>query len=135
MIAVSSLITQIQAALTTAQLTATVSPVLDFAAIAAADVRDGPLLWVALTRENAELNALNCGVSQRVEVTFSVVFAASGSAALDPVRGCIQTALTGWTPAGAMEPMQYGGGSVADLNFDLLWWEDSFTTAYFIRTV
>ena len=135
MIATQTLIDRIDTALTTASLTATISDSLDFTAVDADSLRTTPMLWISLAREDAESNTLNHGVSQRVAVTFSLIIAAADSAALDPIRAVLQTTLVNWEPTGAMEPLQYNGGAIADLYADLIWWEDHFTTAYLLRNL
>lgn len=135
MIATSTLITRISAALTSADLTATLSSTLDFTAVDADALRATPWLWIVLAQENADVSALNRGISQRVEATFSVIIAGVNSAAVDPIRAVLHSALIGWEPDGAMEPLHYAGGGLADLYADLLWWEDRFTTAYLLRNL
>jgi hypothetical protein len=133
MIATQTLIDRLEHALTHSFVTATVAPLLDFDPADADALRNDPLIWISLATEDAESNTLNVGISQRVTATFSLVIAAPDAAAVDAIRALVQTTFINWEPTGAIEPLTYAGGGIADLTADLLWWEDRFTTAYHIR--
>lgn len=82
-------------------------------------------------------------VEQRVGSEFAVVFAvrnladADGAAAvasLEPVRVVVREALLGWAPAADMDGCEYRAGAMQAFKNGFLWWQDSYLTAYTIRS-
>ena len=133
MIAVSTLSTHLDTALQNGYPTATLRAVADFATTDLDAIRAEPALWLHLSKETAAASPMNCGIHQRVEVIFSLIIAAADATTLDTLRAIGQSAFINWQPSGADEPVQYAGGEMGDLRGDLLWWEDRYITAYFIR--
>lgn len=138
MISTRALVTRIESALTAARSTATVSRILDFEAVLAADLRDAPMLWVVLDSETAAPNALDIGVSQQIEVQFSTIYAAIDIDALDTLRALVRSALLGWVPLsddGTATPFEHRSGEIADLAGDIIWWRENYATTYIERAV
>ena len=103
-----------------------------------------PTAFVIPLRDAAGRNELENAISQRVSAQFAIVFAVQnlrdprGSQAnedLDPLRDAVMTALLGWQPDSSSDPCEYVGGQLLDLDGALVWWQDVFTTAFYVRSV
>jgi hypothetical protein len=82
-------------------------------------------------------------VSQRNAVRFAVVLAAAnlrdarGEAAQDDLRVARESALAaliGWEPDPAIEVIEFAAGRLVSLSDQVLWWQDEFLTAHWLRT-
>lgn len=63
--------------------------------------------------------------------------AAGGAAvqALAPLRKAVAAALLGWTPTGAEAGVEYRGGAFQAFDEDNnLWWQETYRTAFIIRS-
>ncbi len=117
---------------------------VEFAA-ARKDIRPlPPAAFVLPLREAAGRNELENAISQRVGAQFAVVYCAQnlrdprGGQAhedLDAVRASGKTALLGWQPAIDHDPCEYVGGELLGLDGPLVWWQDVFATAFYLRSV
>lgn len=137
MISTQTLSARIQTVLAANASLATVSRVLDFDAVLSSDLRSAPMLWVVLDGEEASENALDNGVSQKVSVSFSVIYAAVDVGTLDTLRTLLRTALLAWTPGDdpTASPCEFRSGEIADLAGDIVWWRDTYATSYLSRAV
>lgn len=113
-------------------------------AAAARELKQEPAAFVIPVQDRAQRNALENGVSQRVLSRFGVVLAvsnlrdASGERAqteLAPIRDALLAALLGWPPDAERDPCEYGGGRLLRLSDRVLWWQDNFDTAFYLRKV
>jgi hypothetical protein len=83
-------------------------------------------------------------VRQRVVQQISVVIGLSNLGpkgdrqfdALDELRKCLMRTLIGWTPEGSIEPLNYAGGRMLIMDFELglLFWGCEFSGAYYVRS-
>jgi len=118
-----------------------VSGAVDFAS-ATPDLKATPVAYVVPLAEAAGPNALANQVRQKMEVHFGVIFAigslrdARGEAAkeaLEPLRAAVRSALLGWTPDTGFNPIYCTGGRLVDMSEGILWWQDDFTTSFYIH--
>lgn len=104
-----------------------------------------PAAYVLPLGERPEPNGLDNeqGVEQRVNVSIGIVIVlsnvadAQGAAAgsdLAALRGEVKAALLGWAPASADEVMERGPSSLLAFRDQHLWWQDTYTTAYYERS-
>ena len=116
----------------------------EFSALPEAGPQAVPAAFVVPLEERAGHNALDTGISQRVDTRFGVILAVRnlrdgvGAAAnddLETLRRAVKDALLGWQPAGADDVCTFGGGRVLQLANQVLWWQDDFLTAYYERKV
>jgi hypothetical protein len=117
---------------------------IDFAA-AAQDLRNKlPAAYAVPGRETASPNQEITSVLQRVEVRFAIVLAISNQrdargekaqSQLEPVRDAVKDRLLGWPPSAAFDPCEFAGGRLLALNDAVLWWQDEFVTAHFMRNI
>lgn len=103
-----------------------------------------PAAFVLPLRETAGRNELENAISQRVGVQFAVVYCTQnlrdsrGGQAnedIDAVRAAGKTALLGWQPDADHDPCEYVGGELLGLQGPLVWWQDVFATAFYLRSV
>jgi len=103
-----------------------------------------PAAFVLPLSDDPQPNRLDNGISQRVNRRFGVVLAvknlrdASGAAALSdlvPLRSQLIDALLGWVPDGLTDPCEYAAGRLLELSQQVLWWQDDFLTAFYLRKV
>ncbi|HAF00386.1 MAG TPA: hypothetical protein DCG63_03740 [Methylophilaceae bacterium] len=105
-----------------------------------------PAAFVLPLNEVASSNQLAfSAISQLVTVNFGVLVAvrnvsdATGLASLtdlEAIRRSVKTQIMGWQPEADFEPITYVSGGLLKLSDDaVLWWMDSFTTAYYERVV
>jgi len=82
-------------------------------------------------------------VRQRVETRFGVLLGVKSLKDavsrqnlnnLTPVRKAIQSALIGWMPAGSDDLVTYGSGKLLKIQDGVLWWQDEFITAFYLRS-
>lgn len=132
-----------------ATLAAALAPVpvggaAEFAAIIETGAARVPALWLLALEESAQTNRLNQGVQQRVIVQVGVVYAvrdvrdAQGQAAAESLSGLRQTvmsALVGALPAGGAEPLIFERGGLLHFQNALLYWQDQFSTGYYLRAI
>jgi hypothetical protein len=90
--------------------------------------------------ENAFMDQM---VQQEVAADFVVLLAvrnlsdgegAAAAESLEPVRVAVRQALLGWTPDGATNGIEYAGGRLLAFHNGALWWEETYRTAYLIRS-
>jgi len=107
------------------------------------DLRIAPAAYVIPLRETPGRNELGEAIWQRVTVRLGLVLAvrnvrdARGEAAaedLEALRQSVRAALLGWAPAMGHDPLEYGGGRLLALTNAILWWQDDFTTAFYMKT-
>jgi len=108
------------------------------------ELKQEPAAFVIPQTERASGNTLENGVSQRVAARFGVVIALSNlrdargekaQTELAPVRLSLFAALLGWAPDVDRDPCEYAGGKILRLSDRVLWWQDNFETAYYLRAV
>lgn len=112
---------------------------------ASSDLKQTPSAFVVPMSDRASPNRTGTMVVQQNNTTrFAVILAvqnlrdARGHKAQDDLRTLRQdilTALHGWQPGEAFDPIEYGGGRMLQLNNQVLWWQDEFLTSHFIRSV
>lgn len=112
---------------------------------AAEGVKQTPSAFVLPSSERAGSSSTGTMVvSQNNNVRFGVVMAVQNlrdprgekaQADLLPIRTSIMNALHGWQPDYDFDPIEFGGGRLLQLNDQVLWWQDEFVTAHFIRSV
>ena len=59
----------------------------------------------------------------------------AASDALTLVRREVLAALLGWQPDPMVEPLEYGDGSVLRFSAGMVWWQDSYFTAWHTRAM
>lgn len=111
---------------------------------AATDLKQPPAAYVLPIFERpGDSRTGTMTVSQQNTVRFAVVIAVKNlrdargeNAQMDllVVREEIMTALHGWLPDPDFDPIEYGGGRLLQLTEQVLWWQDEFLTAHFIRS-
>lgn len=120
----------------------TVSGAADLAA-ALRELKLEPAAFVIPVADLARPNTLETGISQLVRQRFGVVIAvqnlrdAKGEKAqseLAPIRMSLITALLGWQPDAARDPCELGDGRLVRLTDRVIWWQQNFETAYYVRT-
>ncbi|ARO88178.1 hypothetical protein EBAPG3_010530 [Nitrosospira lacus] len=114
-------------------------------AAASEDLKQVPAAYVVPAAERASQNQFATGgVLQRNQVRFAVVLAVSNvsdmrgekaQADLRILRTSVITALLGWSPDSAFDPVEYVGGRLLRLSDAVLWWQDEFLTAHQLRYV
>lgn len=101
-----------------------------------------PAAYVIPLRETPGRNTLENAVSQQNVTRFGVVLAVSnlrdaiGAKAgvdLRAIRIAVMTALLGWTPGPDYDVCTSGGGRLLQLSNAVLWWQDEYLTALFLR--
>lgn len=102
-----------------------------------------PAAFVLPARESAsEGEFMSQLVQQQVTAEFAVVIAcrnladsegAAALEALDPIRVAVRDALLGWAPADH-DGCEYVAGEFAEFANGVLWWTDTYRTAYLIRS-
>ncbi|MEN9671437.1 MAG: hypothetical protein RL018_1714 [Pseudomonadota bacterium] len=120
-----------------------VSGSADFAAAKTLLKNKMPAAFVVPLAEQASPNSsATMQVSQKVVQQFGVFIAvsnlrdATGEHAVSDlfsVRQQILQKLVGWTPAGAVSFIEFGGGSLMDMDDQVVWWQDNFTLDIYIR--
>jgi hypothetical protein len=103
-----------------------------------------PAAFVLPTKESAAESAfMDQLVEQLVNAEFVVVVAVrnltddEGAAAvesLEPVRTAVRDALLGWQPAANAHGCEYASGEIFEFGNGVLWWQDTYRTAYLIRS-
>lgn len=115
-------------------------------AAALEDLKIAPAAFVIPLRSQGGGNALDSAdaAMQRLSITFGVVFGiqnlrdatgAKASADLATLRGSVFEALLGWRPTADHDICLIGAGQLAAMRDRVLWWQDSFTTAIYVRKV
>lgn len=103
-----------------------------------------PAAYILPLAERAGGNSLVMEVSQKIEVRFGVMLAISNlrdargqnaQGDLAPLRTAVLAALIGWQPDPGHDPVLFGSGRVIQLQDGVLWWQDEFVTAYYLRSV
>lgn len=99
--------------------------------------------YVFRSAARAERNSLDSLVRQRVDEQITLVVtvrnvadARGGDAADDAEALCneIRAALLGWTPASAMAPLEYVGGSLLSFADGFLHWAETYRTEHYISS-
>lgn len=103
-----------------------------------------PAAFVILGQETGAPNPfMDQLVEQNLTVKFVVVIATRnleddrGLAAADSLgslRKALFAALLNWTPDEAEQGCEYDSGQIMELDNGVLWWADTFNTAYMIRS-
>ena len=103
-----------------------------------------PAAFALLARESPEPSPfMDQVVQQRIIVDFVVLVAcrnlsdASGKAAaetMQPVRHAIRQALLKWAPDAEHDGCEFVNGEMLDFVNKVLWWQDTYRTAYMIRS-
>ncbi|MCL2829989.1 MAG: hypothetical protein FWD77_04525 [Betaproteobacteria bacterium] len=100
-----------------------------------------PSVYVVPLAETPRANELAPVVMQRVEVSVGLVIAVSnvadkrGAAALGDlgyIRAAVHEALYAWAPEG-FEPLERGPGNLLGLRNGVLWWQDIFNSAHYLK--
>jgi hypothetical protein len=108
------------------------------------ELKQEPAAFVIQQADAPQANTLANGVSQFTRQRFAVLIGisnlrdASGEKAqteLAPIRDTLFTQLIGWAPDADRDPCTYAGGRIIRLSDRVLWWQDNFDTAYYIRKV
>ena len=122
---------------------ATVGGSLDLSSALASGEIISPSVYVVLASDAPDENQLVNGVQHQVAMDVAVVLLIhnwpdpdahfGGDDLLRQVRGKIYDALMGWQ-APCCDPAEYGGGSrLSGIDANLLIWQDSFLTTYWMR--
>ena len=115
-------------------------------AAALADVKDAPLAFPAVyaftseerSTENERINT----VLQRTVATIGVVIVTKNVSAINHVaaatdieelRRYCRRKLLGFIPVGAADPMEHAAGELQQALGGTVWFEDAYTTAYYIE--
>jgi hypothetical protein len=102
-----------------------------------------PSAWVIPVSESAQDNETVGVVSQRVSSTVGIVMVVRnlrdtrGDEAQDDlavIRQQIRDALLGWSPGNEYDPATFSRGRLISLDDQVLWWQDEFQTAYYMRS-
>ena len=102
---------------------------------------DLPIAFVHASDENAGENKLISAVSQEIPKRFVVMLAAkpvddvAGIEAMEDLRAQIMTALLGFQPDSDHAPFTYEGGKSFEVNGQVEWWADAFSTWQIIEAV
>lgn len=96
-----------------------------------------PMAFLSTQAETAEPNKTTGGHAQRVTARLSVLFAISmeraahdGKDMAEQLRKAIMRLLIGWTPPGALGPLNYDRYLVRAIGDGLFWGEVLFVTSY-----
>lgn len=96
-----------------------------------------PMAFLSTASETAEPNKTIGGHAQRVTARLSVLFAIGteraahdGKDASEQLRKALIRLLIGWTPPGALGPLQYDRYLVRSVGDGLFWGEVLFVTSY-----
>lgn len=137
------MLSAVEARLATVSALKKIAGAADFAS-AGADLKGKlPAAYVIPMTERAGGNSLVSAVSQHTEARFGVVLAVSnlrdarGQNAhgdLAPLRAAVIAALLGWQPGPDYDPVLFGSGRLLQLQDGVLWWQDDFVTAYYLRS-
>lgn len=117
----------------------------EFAAISGR-VTTHPAAWVIPLGDNAGENRFGAGMAtaQRVDTTFGVVLVVGdvsdqqGGAVVEQLtalRRDVRDALLGWYPDEATQPLVYSGGDALKFEAGLIWWQDTYSTAWEARAI
>jgi hypothetical protein len=103
-----------------------------------------PSAWVIPLAESGGPNmSATQFVMQRVGMRFGVLFAirnrrdARSQANLNdlnPIRKAVMANLIGWLPPGADDLVSFSGGKLLRIQDGILWWQDEFLTAFYLRS-
>jgi len=120
----------------------------DFITAMKGGVVQPPAAFVVPLSERALPNELATeAVSQRDNATFGVIFAVQNirdsrgreaHVQLRALRIAVMNALLGWTPDGAVYDVftfAPSGGRLLAFEDQVLWWQDDFVTALYLRTI
>jgi hypothetical protein len=105
--------------------------------------RQMPAAYIIQANDDASRNNLDTALSQRVTVKFSVVIAirnaadatgADSSKALKAIREEAMIAVLNWTPDGSIyDVTEFVRGGLSRFQNAVLWWEDVYQTAFYVR--
>jgi hypothetical protein len=103
-----------------------------------------PAVFVLPAKEAADTSPfMDQVVEQMVASEFAVLIAVrnladdEGAAAvesLEPVRVAVRDALLAWQPATDYNGCEYRAGDLVAFDNGVLWWQDSYATAFMIRS-
>lgn len=135
---IEQIITRIKAQIQQFKL---VGEAADFQAAAEANPTAGPAVFVFMATEAGQDVSLTGRARQRVDVTFTVVYAVKNVAsvkgrgnaqALAPLKSATRTALIGWRPNGAEALVGFVSGQQLAFRQGWQWWADNFKTQILI---
>lgn len=113
----------------------------DFQAAAESNPTVAPAAFVFMTNEAGVDTSLTGRARQRVDITFSVVYAVKNvasakgkgnAASLSALKDATRRALINWSPAGAVTPVAFAAGSQLAFRQNWQWWADNFKTQILI---
>lgn len=103
-----------------------------------------PAAYVFPVRESAGSNPVAPDVHQRVAVEIAVVLVvrnvsdAIGAASaqdMEALRGEVKAVLLGWPPATGCDALERGTGNLLAFRDGHLWWQDTYKTAFYDRSL
>lgn len=116
----------------------------DLAALREAPPLQLPAAYVLALAESARPNSLSTvgALMLRRAVRFAVVLAAqnlrdprgeAAQGALEALRAAVLGALLNWQPTDDHDPVEFAAGRLLSLADQVLWWQDEFVTADYLR--
>ncbi|WP_455270307.1 phage tail terminator protein [Rhizobium herbae] len=115
-------------------------------AAALADVKDAPLsfpaVYVFISDERSSENQRMGRIMQRTVATIGVVIVtknlstinnAAAATDIEVLRKYCRRKLLGFIPADAEDPMEHVGGELQQALGGVIWFEDAYTTSYYIE--
>lgn len=119
-------------------LVSRVEPAKSLMALSDEEVQNAiPVAFVYPIKEEATRSQTVGVTMQRMPRQFGVIIASANSDGVDEpledVRDQVRSALTGWWPDSAHEPIEYVSGEVIEVSTRLIWWRDIFITYTFNR--
>lgn len=113
--------------------------------VAANGITVTPAAYVVPMAEVADDNILLGHTAQRVVASVGVLIVVSDHASaasgldglnsLEAYRIAIRSALLNWPPVPDADPFVFEGGAILDFRPGELWWQDTYRTAYDIRSI
>lgn len=103
-----------------------------------------PAAYVMLLEESPGESEMASDLIQLVRVTVGVVLAernvadAKGAAAaadMESLRNKVKAQLFGFSPSQSFAPLQRGPGKLLAFSDGLMWWQDTYFTSYYERSV
>lgn len=138
---IAETITRLQATVSALKL---VGGAADFQKASEANPAAAPAAYVFPLREVAGPNPVAPDVHQRVATEVAVVLAvknvsdARGAAAqqdMTTLRAAVKAVLLGWVPAAGYDALERGTGGLLAFRDGYMWWQDTYTTAFYDRSV
>lgn len=125
-------------------LLALVAGAADFQKASEANPTATPAAYVFVLRENAGPNGVAPDVHQRVAVEVGVILVVrnlgdvKGAAAgqdMETLRAAVKAVLLGWEPAAGYDALERGNSGLLAFRDGHMWWQDTYTTAFYDRSV